>query len=243
MSASTTWNELDHARWTEIVDRLRPGVGAAPTFEAAAQLVTDALVEALPDTALARVYVVVPQLDLPPDVQAFVTTLAGAVGASTPVLALVGSSGAKPAWHGRVTSKGHRGIPLTSSAFVDAIPMLARLLRELGIDLAWLDDAPATTTRRLIGGFNGVFYVEDARTVRDAKGRLVIPAEDFVAEQDVKTVFGMGGFYPDGTMVVAIVFTRELLPKAAVERLTSLITMIKGETFKAIRARRIFTVA
>lgn len=71
----------------------------------------------------------------------------------------------------------------------------------------------------------------------------MIPAEDFVAEQDVKTVFRMGGFYPDGTMVVAIVFTRELLPRAAVERLTSLITMIKGETFKAIRARKIFTIS
>ncbi|HYO93725.1 MAG TPA: hypothetical protein VER33_04400 [Polyangiaceae bacterium] len=49
-----------------------------------------------------------------------------------PLLALFSSYGAAPAWCSPQSQK-HRGIPLLSAAFVEAIPMLASLLRELGI--------------------------------------------------------------------------------------------------------------
>ena len=68
----------------------------------------------------------------------------------------------------------------------------------------------------------------------------MIPAQDFVEEHGVKTVFGMGGFYPDNTLIAIIVFARERLKRAQVERLTSLISMFKGETFGVVRARKIF---
>ena len=245
-----TYASIDPAQWAAVLDTLRPLVSRAQTLEGAAQLVARGLYEALPSsTALARVYAVVPHGELPGDVRAFVADLMSGAGPTTakeptatmPVLALLGTYGSKPAHCDRKLSQGHKGIPLVSAAFVDAIPMLARLLRELGIDLAWLDDAPEVITRRLLGGFNGLFYVDDARTVRDAKRRLVIPATDFVAEERVRTVFGMGGFYPNGTMIVCIVFTREAIPRGTVERLTSLISMLKGETFGAVLGRRIFT--
>lgn len=78
------------------------------------------------------------------------------------------------------------------------------------------------------------------RSARDAAGRRIIPAADFVSEQNVKTVFGTGGFYPDGTLVVCIVFTRETLARSTVEQLASLISMLKGETFGIVRARKLF---
>ena len=118
--------------------------------------------------------------------------------------------------------------------------MLARLLKELGVDLTWLDAATDLNARRLIGGFNGVFFVDDAATAQDNLGRKIIPAQDFVEEQGVKTVFGMGGFYPDNTLIVIIVFARERLTRTHVERFTSLISLIKGETFGLVRARKIF---
>lgn len=156
------------------------------------------------------------------------------------MLRLLGTHGAEAAWCDRRTSVGHRGIPLVSAAFVHAIPMVARLLKELGVDLAWLDTSPEVNARRLLGGFNGVFYVDDAASARDAHGRLVIPAQDFVAERRVKTVFGMGGFYPDGTLLAIIVFSSEHLKRSQVEPLTSLFSMLKGETFGVVRARRLF---
>lgn len=76
-----------------------------------------------------------------------------------------------------------------------------------------MDAAPDVNARRLLGGFNGVFYVDDASSARDAQDRLIIAARDFVAEHGVKTVFGMGGAYPDGTLLVIIVFAREHLTR------------------------------
>jgi hypothetical protein len=153
---------------------------------------------------------------------------------------LLGTHGSKPEWCERARSKGHLGIPLISAEFVRAIPMVARLLEELGVDLAWLDAAAEMYTRKLLGGFNGVFFVDDAATAQDSLGRNIIPAQDFVDEQGIKTVFGMGGFYPDNTLIAIIVFSREHLTRSHVERLTSLISLFKGETFGLVRARKFF---
>jgi len=71
----------------------------------------------------------------------------------------------------------------------------------------------------------------------------VIPAQEFVADRGVKTVFGVGGFYPDGTLLAVIVFARERLRRTQVEPLTSLISMLKGETSGVVRARRLFRSA
>lgn len=239
--------DVEPATWAKTLENLRPGLAGATALEHAAALVARFLYDHFEaGTALARVYAVVPYRDLEPAVAGFVDELAGKAGQSshvtptTPVLTLLGTHGAKAEWCDRTMSAGHRGIPLVSAEFVQAIPMVARLLKEVGVDLSWLDDAPEVNTRRLLGGFNGLFFVEDAATARDALGRLIIPAQDFVEENDVKTVFGMGGFYPDNTLIAIIVFSRESLKRGHVERLTSLIALLKGETFGVVRARKFF---
>jgi hypothetical protein len=238
---------VEASEWGEILDSLRDSLRQSHTLEEGAQLVARTLRDGFADTtALARVYAIIPYDELPGDVASFVDALATSSGAAagvqpkTPVLALLGTYGAEEPWCDRRRSAGHKGIPLLSAEFVSAIPMIARLLKELGIDLAWLDEAPEVNARKLLGGFNGVFYVDDAASARDSLGRRIIPAQDFVEQQRIKTVFGMGGFYPDGTMIVAIVFTREEIARAQLERLKSLISLLKGETFGAARARRFF---
>jgi hypothetical protein len=228
------------------LDGLRPRVSGAAALEGAAVSVARELCTSFSTTALARVYAVVPYRELAAEARAFADDLAANALQSellkpeTPVLTLLGTHGAKPEWCDRTKSKGHLAIPLLSAAFVREIPMLARLLKELGVDLAWLDAAADMNARRLIGGFNGVFFVDDAATAQDNLGRKIIPAQDFVEEQGVKSVFGMGGFYPDNTLIVIIVFARERLTRAHVERLTSLISLVKGETFGLVRARKFF---
>jgi hypothetical protein len=241
------YSDVDPTTWTRTLDTLRGTVGKTAALESAASIVARELYETFEDTtALARVYAVVAYRDLEAGVAAFVDELARTTGQSEhihpemPVLTLLATHGAKAEWCDRTKSKGHRGIPLVSAAFVQAIPMVARLLKELGVDLAWLDAATNLNARRLLGGFNGLFFVDDAATARDNLGRLIIPAQDFVEEQGVKSVFGMGGFYPDNTLVVIIVFAREHLKRAQVERLTSLISLFKGETFGVVRARKFF---
>ncbi len=244
------YGAVEAAEWTRTLDAVRGKLTASVALEGAAAAVARELYERFEaTTALARVYAVVPYKDLEPAVASFVDALAartgqsGALKADTPVLTLLGTHGAKEEWCDRRKSAGHLGIPLISAEFVQAIPMVARLLKELGVDLSWLDAAPELNARRLLGGFNGLFFVDDAATARDALGRHIIPAKDFVEEQGVQTVFGMGGFYPDNTLLVIIVFARERLKRAQVERLTSLISLFKGETFGVVRARKFFASA
>lgn len=239
--------DSDTRDWSAVLDGLRAAIGKTPALENAAEMVARQLYETYEaTTALARVYAVVAYRDLTPPVASFVDELAKKTGQTaeirpdTPVLTLLATHGAKEEWCDRRKSQGHMAIPLVSAEFVQAIPMVARLLKELGVDLAWLDAAADMNARRLLGGFNGVFFVDDAATAKDAMGRLIIPAQDFVAEQGVKTVFGMGGFYPDNTLLVLIVFAREALQRGQVERFTSLISLVKGETFGVVRARRFF---
>jgi hypothetical protein len=239
------FSTVDPTAWSQVLDDLRSDIRACATLECASQQIAKGMHERFSEASvLTRVYALLKHADLPPDVSAFVNQLAKddptRIAPATPVLTLLGTYGAQEAWCDRHRSRGHKGIPLLSGEFVDAIPMLARLLRELGIDLSWLDEAPEVATRRLLGGFNGTFYVQEAAAARDAQGRRIIPAAEFVSEHGVKTVFGNGGFYPDGTLIVCIVFTRETLTRSTVERFASLISMLKGETFGLIRGRKLF---
>src|SRR5215831_20207488 len=148
---------------------------------------------------LARVYVTVPFAALPPPTQAFVQALPGAAAAltgTTPVLSLVGTQGQKVDWNDRRKSKQHGAIPLISAEFVDGIPMIARLLQELGVPLDWIDSHDAQRIVTTIAKAVGLFFVEDAAQATDQQGRKVIPAQDFVSAYGVKSVFGTGGAYP-----------------------------------------------
>ncbi len=241
------FSDIDALQWREQLRRLRTSLGQALTLEQAAQILSRQLFMAFSaDTALVRVYAALPYEELEPVARRFVDAAVGEVdkrAPKMPVLALMGTHGSQPAWCDRTHSHGHLAIPLISEAFVQDIPMVARLLKELGVELMGLDAAPEINARRLLGGFNGVFYVEDAAAARDAKGRLIIPAQDFVAQHKIKTVFGMGGVFPDNTLVTIIVFCTETLRRDQVERLKSLVSVFKGEASRLVLGRKFFGAA
>lgn len=168
---------------------------------------------------LSRLFVTIPFHDLPENNKRFVERLAKSKSIisqlrdETPVLSLVGTCGRYESWNSRKNSKGHIGIPLISASFVDSIPMMSRLLKELEIDLEWLKNFDTDIVTKKTGKLSGLFYVEDAATNTDARGRKIISAQDFVARFHVKTVFGMGGFSPlSGKYVVSINFMNMHLP-------------------------------
>lgn len=121
--------------------------------------------------------------------------------------------------------------------------MIAKLLADIDVDLAALDDGRPIATRRLLGGKNGMFYVPDAPTAMDSRGRNIIPDRNFVTKYDIHTVFGMGGAYLDGTLVISIIFATEKLDRLLVDRFPSLIANFKMATAKLIDQRRIFNGA
>ncbi|MBK7860754.1 MAG: hypothetical protein IPJ65_19555 [Archangiaceae bacterium] len=192
---------------------------------------------------LARLFIVLPFGRLPPTEQRFVTArLASSAKLSptTPTLCLLGTRGLQAVWNDRLQSQGHLAIPLLDSESVRNSPMIARLLADLQIDLKALDTGMPIVTRKLLGGLNATFFVADAASAKDSQGRWVIPARDFAEQRGVRTVFGMGGSYVDGTLVVAICFCSELLERQVVDRFPSLISSFKMGTASLVSSGHVF---
>jgi hypothetical protein len=219
----------------------------APTVESAAQALAGLLFETFRDTAvLARVFLTVPFGRLPGPDQYFVRRLVGAqhprlLKPQTPVLSLVGTRGQHSRWNDRYSSRGHLGIPLASTETLESIPMIARLLKELGATLEWAADLDTAIVTAALGPVAGAFYVEDAATGVDAQGRTIIGAQDFVAEYGVRTVFGFGGAYPVGRAFLAVVvFARETVGRPHADRFMRLTNTFRAGTLRAAREGRLF---
>jgi len=222
-----------------------PPIERATSIEEAAQALATALYTQFAESAiLTRIYVTVPFAALPPPTRAFVQGLPGAATAltgTTPVLSLVGTQGQKVEWNDRRKSKQHRAIPLISAEFVDGTLMIAKLLRELGVPLDWIDSHDARRLVTTIGSTAGLFYVEDAVRAVDDRGRKVIPAVNFVFANDVKSVFGTGGAYPGGqTLVVVVFFCRELVARATAEMFLPIIDLFRGKTASLVAPATVF---
>jgi hypothetical protein len=219
----------------------------SPTLEQAAQRFVEDLYSDFPSSVLVRLYTTIPYESLRPPRRAFVDQIAGPAGIAdqihgdTQVLCLMGSDGKRAEWRDRRQSKGHLAIPLVSRKFVQNIPMITRLLNEFGIGTDWLDRPDKTSIiTRSMGKVATVFYVPDATTFRDHANRLVIPAQDFVSQNGVKTVFGVGGAYANGNIVTVLWFVTEVLERTVVDRFMPVINFFKQATTAAVMGGRLF---
>lgn len=218
------------------------------SLEEAAQKYTSLLLETYKESVvLARLFATSRYADLPPSHRRHVDDLAGAAGVSGQVgpdmltLSLLGTSGVEADWNDRRRSRGHVAVPLVSSAFIDAIPMMARLLHELGLDFDWLDSGDTESVLKTLGSINGVFHVADAKTALDAKGRHIIPARDFVEKYQVRSVFGVGGAYiGTPTFIVVIVFCRDDISRPRAEAFMTHINRIKTSTMTLAHQGKLF---
>ncbi len=242
--------KIEEATPTTILDlwtRIEPDIRGSPTLEAAAQTLVTALYEDYADSiVLVRTFLTLPLSTLPARNQAFVRKLAGE-GASelephTAVLSLIGSRGQERQWNDRRTSEGHVGIPFISSAFVEAIPMISRLLKELRVPLEWVDTRDTDIVEKL-GSSTGLFFVENAVEATDQDGRKIIAAQDFVAKYGVTSVFGLGGAYFGDHMLVTVVFCRDLVPRASAEQFAPFLYFFKAGTTGLLEDGRVFADA
>jgi hypothetical protein len=176
--------------------------------------------EAFTDSiVLARTYATVPFGLLPAPDRLFVENIVDRQGAGrllnddTRVLSLLGTCGVRPQWRNRYQSSGHLAIPLLSEEFVEGIPMLANLIQQLGSSRSWYQKYTGPSAQvNHFGVFTETFFVTDAAESVDSSGRLLIPAQDFVQEFNIQSVFGVGGeFMAEGIVVVTIFFSTEKL--------------------------------
>jgi hypothetical protein len=231
----------------QLKERITGAVAGCKTAEAAAQSVAKTICDAFGDEVpLARVYATVPFAQLPPDVAGFVRgaaegSTAGTLGDETPVLALLGTYGDMPAWRDRRQSKGHAGIPLLSADFVHDVPMIASLLQQLGVDMRLPPEDGIAALCKNTSSYYGSFYVEDARSAVDSKGRKVIPAQDFVKKHGVVSVLGSGAAHlSTGRLLVLILFARGHVSEGTVSRIAPVASRVVAGISKLLGPELLF---
>jgi hypothetical protein len=227
-------------------DNVRQSIRSAASLEAAAQRCSEMIYDEFRESVvLTRFYATIPFGRLPAESRSFAASLAAARGAREPladktmVLSLLGTRGDRREWNARRASRGHLAIPLLSAGFIDEIPMVSRLLKDLGVPIDWASagGVPTDTFGRL-GGF---FYVEDAATAVDHKGRKIISAQDFVKTHDVKTVFGTAGTYVlSKWLVTIIVFCRERVERDRAKDFMPFANTVTSATSELVRQGRLF---
>ena len=219
----------------------------AENLQAAAQGCARLLYEEFDESiVLARLFVTLPFKDLPARDQAFVTALARAkeirplLNDKTPVLSLLGTFGVQAAWNDPYQSQTHLGIPLVTAGFIESIPMVARLMTDMGIGADWFDKLEPEILVKNLGRAAGVFYVRDAKTWLDGRNRKIVSAQDFVTAHDIKTVFGLGGSYLNGSFITMIMFTRETIEQSQAEAFMLLVNTFKTATLSLVMDGAIF---
>lgn len=198
---------------------------------------------------LSRLYVIVPLSQLPAASQKFARSVAASWGKpallldETRVLALCGTRGDGSSWNSRHSSRNHVAIPLISSAVDEQVPMVSRMIKELGFPKEWVTGSSRSFSADTFGSLGGFFYVQDAETALDDAGRRIIPAQDFVASHGVKTVFGTAGIYVRSRAIVTLIaFCREPLERAMLRQMfMPLGNVFTNATAELLRKELLFT--
>ena len=158
-----------------------------------------------PACALVRCFTTIPLAQLPGPL-ASIARRALHSGSSLPgflpCLTLLATAGRLPEWNTRTDSAGHQAIPLQDRQSIEKLPMIARLMRQMGIEIdALLSSQEDALLEAGEKNFN-VFYVHEAA------GSPYVPAQEFVRLHGVRSVLGFGGLLPSGALFAFLLFTR-----------------------------------
>lgn len=168
-----------------------------------------------PACALVRFFKSHPYRDLPDDLQAI-------VGATSPdaasvpdlrCLTLVATRGDEPDWNSRLTSRGHRAIPLMSVEMVQQAPMIAQLITQLGLPIANVVSPSRSLLLDHEQTSHNVFFVP-----RALGSPHIVAQEEFVARYGIESVLGFGGLLASGDLFAVILFSKVPIPPDAADQ-------------------------
>ncbi len=157
-----------------------------------------------PACALVRFFRTVPYRDLDEDTRAFARSAAAEETLAPQVrcLTLMATMGEQPEWKSRLTSRGHRAIPLTTVEVVERAPMIAQLISQMGLDIATVVRPPAGLMLDDTGTKHNVFYVPHAEG-----SPHIVAQREFVIPYRIASVLGFGGIVASGDMFATILFS------------------------------------
>lgn len=214
---------------------IRRAVQGASSLNAAAGAIVRYLYAesgSLPDgqraCALVRCYRTVSYGGLDPEQRTFADGLLHAPIATPDMkcLTLVATVGDEAPWCSPDTSRGHRVIPLPSPEIVEQAPMIAQLIRQMGMDIGAVVRPHAGILPELEGRTYNVFHVEEAL------GSPYIPAQDdFVVPYGIRSVVGFGGLLRSGDLFSVIMFSRVPIGEEAASRFRTVGLDVKAAFF------------
>ena len=233
---------------------LRRAGSDAESMEEAAQSVVGCLHEGLRgpdgrrDCVLVRFYRTLPLELLDDDLRRFAAEAVGGheLKPATRCLTLLATAGDEPAWNDRRRSVGHRVMPLASEQIIATFPMVAQLIRQLGLETSVLLESHPELDMALDEKTFNVFYVPNAL------GSPHIPAQDdFVVAYGVESVLGFGGMLPTGDLFAVMLFSRVPVPADTAELFASLALSVKvavlpfagGPTFRTDKVASVTAAA
>jgi hypothetical protein len=199
---------------------LRAAGDAAGSMEQAAEGIVRYLYDRLAEAsgarscALVRLFTTLDYADLDRDLREFGDGLMRGhrIESHTKCLTLLATAGDEPAWNSRLASTGHKTIPLPSEHVVEQIPMISKLIRQLGLDVGTILRPDPELLLELDQRSYNVFHVPRA------EGSPFIPAQaGFVVPHGIRSVLGFGGLFPTGNMFAVLMFTRVEIPRKTAE--------------------------
>jgi len=216
----------------EILSNSVKRIKGLDTAEELAQAFIDIIYEYFQESlVLLRLFSSVPYSALPIQDQQLVDIKANDSGTAhlyndgTPILTLLGTRGQKSDWNERHKSRGFRCIPLVSSEYVASLSMLSMQFKKMEFDFGLFDTWDTTIVAKgRADDYSGMLYVNHAAIDKDEQGRMIVPRQEFVAENNIKTVLGFGGGYSNHpTIVTFFAFTNEILSEPMMKPFASLL--------------------
>jgi hypothetical protein len=176
-----------------------------------------------PACALVRFYKTHRLGGLTPPLQAFANGLASGAALSPDVkcLTLLATAGIRPEWNAPAGSRGHQAIPLVSEEMVRGAPMISQLITQFGLEVATVLSPQPELMEELGRRSYNVFFVPQAA------GSSSIPAQDFVARENIASVLGIGGMLPSGDLYSIVLFSRVSIPPDVAEMFKTVALNVK----------------
>ncbi|MEG4418596.1 histidine kinase [Microcoleus sp. LAD1_D5] len=135
---------------------------------------------------------------------------------------LLAAAGPEPQWNSRHTAAENTAIPLVSTKLVAQMPAISEIIRQFGLDIPTFLGIEPERFLQLESAVLNIFHVSEA------KGSPFIPEQNsLIIPYQVKSVLGLGGLLPSGSLFAIVMFLKVKIPQSTAEMFKDLALSVK----------------